>query len=92
MHPGLYPLTLPAPESEDAEISTLSLEMIQLLLLILATTGIEGEPAYHAIRGLRSILHGFVSLDAAGGFELPLNKDVSFDQLVNTYLDGLRIE
>jgi AcrR family transcriptional regulator len=91
-HPGLYPLTLQAPAPGDGEITALSEELIQLLLLVLATTRIEGEPAYHAIRGLRSILHGFVSLEAAQGFELLISKDESFDHLVNTYLDGLEIE
>ncbi len=90
-HPGLYSLTLQAPDEGDVEILACSEELIQLLLLVLATAGIQGDPAYHAIRGLRSILHGFVSLDAARGFELPLDKDESFKQLVNTYLDGLGI-
>jgi len=36
----------------------------------------------HAIRGLRAMLHGFVALEAAGGFGMPLDLDVSYRRLV----------
>jgi hypothetical protein len=47
------------------------------------------EAALHAIRGLRSVLHGFASLEQKGGFGLPLDLDVSFRLLVDAFLTGL---
>jgi hypothetical protein len=42
----------------------------------------------HAARGLRSALHGFVTLEAGGGFGFPLDLDDSYDRLVRTLADG----
>ena len=38
---------------------------------------------------VRSALHGFVALEAAGGFELPVDLETSFDRLVATVAAGL---
>jgi len=65
-------------------------QTVQLILLILASyNGARGEEAMHAVRAFRSTVHGFVSLEAAGGFNLPLAKDKSFSILINLLLDGL---
>lgn len=88
-HPGLYPLTIRAPQPDDEEVVALSQELVQLLLLVMASLALGGDDAIHAIRGLRAVLHGFTSLEAAGGFGLPLEREESFRRLVATYLDGL---
>ncbi len=88
-HPGIYPLTIRAPEPEEAELTALSQELVQMLLLIMASLGLQGDDAIHAIRGLRAILHGFTSLEAAEGYKLPLDQEESFQRLIRTYLDGL---
>ncbi len=87
-HPGLYPLTLQAPAA-GGETGRLSAELVQLLRLILASVGIQGEAAIHAIRAFRALVHGFVSLEIAGGFDLPASREESFHLLLGTYLDGL---
>ncbi len=88
-HPGLYPLTVRAPDPDEAELAGISQEMLQLLSLLLASAGLGGDDALHAIRGLRSLLHGFISLETSGGFKMPLDLDESFHRLVTIYLDGL---
>ncbi|MBE2197940.1 MAG: WHG domain-containing protein [Anaerolinea sp.] len=88
-HPGIYPLTIRAPEPDDAALAALAQELVQLLLLVMTTIGLHGADALHAIRGLRAILHGFTSLEAAQGYKMPLDQEESFRRLVNTYLDGL---
>ena len=87
--PGIYPLTIRAPEPDDAELSALTNEWLQLLLLVMASFNLKGDDAYHAIRGFRALVHGFVSLETAVGFKLPLDKDESYTRLVTTFLDGL---
>lgn len=89
-HPGIYPLTLRAPASDDPVMTALAQELLQMLLLILASFGIQGEDAFHAIRGLRALLHGFTTLEANEGFKMALDLDESFRRLITTYLDGLK--
>lgn len=88
-HPGIYPLTIRAPEPEEEELMALSQELVQMLLLVMASLGLQGNDAIHAIRGLRAILHGFTSLESAEGYKLPLDQEESFRRLIQTYLDGL---
>lgn len=89
-NPGIYQLILPADEP-DSEVERMGWNSVSLLLLILASFGLEGDDALHVVRGFRSLAHGFVSLELAGGFGLDLDMDQSFEQLFNAYLDGLNI-
>lgn len=88
-HPGLYPLLIRAPDPRQEALTALAQELLQMLLLVLASLGLQGDDALHAVRGLRALLHGFVSLEAAGGFKLSLERDESFRRLLATYLQGL---
>ncbi len=88
-HPGVYPFALRAPEPDETELVNLSQELLQMLSLVMASLGLVGDDAIHAIRGLRAILHGFVSLEAAAGYKMPLEPDESFRRLIAAYLDGL---
>lgn len=88
-HPGLYPLTIRAPEPNKTELVALSQELVQMLLLLMASLGLQGDDAIHAIRGLRAVLHGFTSLEAAGGYKMALEQEESFRRLVDDYLDGV---
>ena len=88
-HPGIYPLTVNAQEGDESDLAALSAELVQMLLLVMASIGLQGDDAVHAIRGLRAILHGFVSLERAGGFKIPLDQEETFRRLIDTYLDGL---
>jgi AcrR family transcriptional regulator len=89
-HPGLYAATLRAPQKDDAAWTAASDDLVGLVLAVLAGYGLEGEDALHATRGLRSLLHGFVALEAVGGFGLPLDLDESYDRLVRLFGAGLR--
>jgi hypothetical protein len=42
-----------------------------------------------AIRAFRSLAHGFVSLELAGGFGLPIDLDESYRTLMDLLLRGL---
>lgn len=90
-HPGIYPLTIRAPERDEAELIALAEELLQMLLLVMASFGLQGDDAVHAIRGLRAILHGFASLEAAEGYKMALDREESFRRLVGVYLDGLAL-
>jgi AcrR family transcriptional regulator len=88
-HPGLYRSVLRAPDAGETALVAASRETLDVLLRVLETLGVTGEDALHAVRGIRSALHGFVDLEAAGGFGMPLDRDESFRRLIGVILDGL---
>lgn len=89
-HRGLYAASVVAPQPGDAEWQAASNAILDIIIAVLAAYQLSGEDALHAIRGLRSIVHGFVSLEMAGGFGLPMDVDESFRRLVHTFVRGLR--
>lgn len=89
-HPGRYPATLAAPSPDDAEALAVAARALEVLRQALLGLDLAGDDEIDAIRTLRSGLHGFVSLEAAGGFGLPVDIDRSFDRLVDTLLSALR--
>jgi AcrR family transcriptional regulator len=49
---------------------------------VVRRSGLDGDEAIHAVRILRVAIHGFVELEAAGGFELDLSTDETFERMV----------
>jgi AcrR family transcriptional regulator len=91
-HPGLYAATVRSArlrEQPDAELEAAQAEVVEIVLAVIAGYGLSGTAALHAARGLRSLVHGFATLEAFGGFGLPLDLDTSFRQLVQIYIAGL---
>ncbi|MGE0544771.1 MAG: TetR/AcrR family transcriptional regulator [Dehalococcoidia bacterium] len=88
-HPGVYVATLRAPDTADAELTAAGDELLAIVRAVLAGYGLDGDDALHAVRGLRSVLHGFVALEALGGFGLPLDRDESFARLLDMFIAGL---
>jgi AcrR family transcriptional regulator len=94
-HPGLYAATVRSVrlmDLPDPELVAAQTEAVEVMLAVLAAYGLRGEAALHAVRGLRSVIHGFATLEAAGAFGLPLDIDTSFRQLVQIYIAGLRAQ
>ena len=56
---------------------------------VLRGYGLEGDDLIDATRAVRSAVHGFVTLEIAGGFGLPQDVDRSFDRLVEMVDKGL---
>ena len=88
-HPGRYATTVAVPADGDPALLAAAAELVDLLLAVLRHWDLEGDEAVHAVRGIRSAVHGFVALEAAGGFGMPVDVDVSFDRLVATLTAGL---
>ena len=87
--PGRYAFTLQAPEPGDQELQAMAKQLVDVLQAVLAPYRLGQEDAIHAIRGLRSIVHGFISLEVAGGFGMPVDLDASFHWLINAFIAGL---
>ena len=81
-HPGRAAASVRAPDPDDAEHVAASEAILAVLFAVLAGYGITGADAIDAIRSLRAAMHGFVTLEAAGGFGLPQSVDATYDRLI----------
>ncbi|MGM9951253.1 MAG: TetR/AcrR family transcriptional regulator [Lysinibacillus sp.] len=88
-HPGLYMAATRIPHSLNEEFEHHQQAILLLVLRILETYELSEEMAIHIVRGLRSILHGFTSLEQIGGFGMPLDIDQSLTILMNTFIEGI---
>jgi AcrR family transcriptional regulator len=89
-HPGLYEATLRAPDTGQPALRHAAEEVVDLVVRVFNHYGLENEMAIHAVRGIRSLLHGFASLEQKGGFGIPLDLDESLHLMIDTFLAGLR--
>lgn len=87
-YPNRYAVFPQAPP-QDPDLALATDRLLDVVLALLRGYGLHGEQAIHAARCLRSVAHGFASLQAAGGFGLPENLDVSYDYLTGMLTNGI---
>jgi AcrR family transcriptional regulator len=91
--PGLYEATVRSyrlSDPDNTDLAAAEREGMEPVLAVLASCGIhDREEAIHAARGLRSVAHGFATLEEAGGFGMSVDQDESFRRLVGAYATGL---
>jgi AcrR family transcriptional regulator len=91
-NPGLYMTTLRSSGTQETPSPNLIQEekrSLKIALAVMASLGLQGEDAIHAVRAFRSMVHGFATLEVAGGFGLPQDCDESFRRLVNVLTAGI---
>lgn len=81
-HPGLYAATLTAPSAGDAPHVEAAARTLEVVSAALRGYGLDADALVHAVRSVRAALHGFASLEAAGGFGMPTDVDDSYRTLV----------
>jgi AcrR family transcriptional regulator len=89
-HPGLYELTLRSPDADEAEYAAAGQHLVDLLVQTLSFYKLDRDQSIHIVRGLRSFMHGFASIEQKGGFGMPHAIDESLKMTIQTYLNGLR--
>jgi AcrR family transcriptional regulator len=89
-HPGRYAATLRAPSTDDDDAVAAAGDLLDVVYAVLQGYGITGDDAVDATRTLRAVLHGYVALEAAGGFGMPNDVRKSFDRAVEA-LDAMLI-
>ena len=92
-YPGLYLSTLRASGNQPVRDENLMREeerALKIGLAVVAALGLQGQDAIHALRGFRSMVHGFATLEVAGGFGLPQDCDESFRRMVEAFVTGLQ--
>ncbi len=82
--PGRCAASVRAPHPHDAEHLAAGAAAVAVLRVPLDEYRIDGDDAIHAIRSMRVVLHGFVTLEAAGGFGLPQSVDDTFAHLIDS--------
>lgn len=87
--PGRYAATVRAPAGDARHVAAAD-AVVDVVLAVLDGYGIRGAPAIDATRALRAAMHGFVSIELAGGFGLPRDVDRSFRRMVDALDVALR--
>jgi AcrR family transcriptional regulator len=88
-HPGRYAAAaITAPDPDDAERLAASATVLDVLRGVLRAWALDEDETIHALRAYRSAVHGFASLEAAGGFGIPVDLDTSFEHLIRTLAAG----
>lgn len=62
---------------------------VELMVSVMRGYALEGDAAIHAVRVVRAAIYGFVTLEAGGGFGIPLDTDESFEWLLTLLDRGL---
>jgi hypothetical protein len=90
-HPGLYAASLPSTNVADPELLVAGEHFVGIFFDVVRQYGFEGKEAVHAVRGLFSTVHGFIMLERANTFGMPIDTDESFRWLVENYVASLNL-
>lgn len=94
-NPGLYAIGLRSAANDDphspatAELQAAQAVVVQIVVRVIESFGPSGAGALHAVRGLRSLVHGFASIEMAGGFGLPLDLEESYRRMIAAFGRGI---
>jgi AcrR family transcriptional regulator len=91
-HAGCFAATVRASATGDAELSAAGLRPVEVIAAVIDAWGFTGDDAVKRILVIRSALHGFNSLEAAGAFGFALDVDQSFELMLQTLVAGLEMQ
>ena len=87
---GLYALMARVePQPDHPDVGATDRALLDLFLRPLGQLGVPVDRRVHAIRALRSAVHGFVLLESARQFQLAADSEVSFELLIDAVIRGL---
>ncbi|MGW2620059.1 TetR/AcrR family transcriptional regulator [Streptomyces sp. NPDC001500] len=90
-HPGRYAATIGMePSGPDDPLATGGARLLDAFTAVLRGYEVAESDVDHALRMLRSLCHGFATLQAAGGFQWSADVDESFEWLIAFADRGLR--
>lgn len=87
--PGLYSATVPTPSEDDVELRAAADAWLAVFYQVLGGLGLHEEAQIHALRGIRSIVHGFGMLEASGAFRTKYDRDSSFEIVLRTFVEAV---
>ncbi|MEU8837122.1 TetR/AcrR family transcriptional regulator [Streptomyces sp900116325] len=90
-HPGRYAAVNSArPDGPDDPFIPASNRALSSLSAVLRGYHLDPAQEVHALRMLRSMLHGFLTLEVAGGFQYDTDADDSFTWMITFIDQGLQ--
>lgn len=90
-HPGRYAATLgQEPSGPDDPLAVAGSRLLDAFMAVLRGYNIPESDVDHALRTLRSLFHGFATLQAGGGFRWSADIDESLEWLIAFADRGLR--
>ncbi|MFG2021641.1 TetR-like C-terminal domain-containing protein [Actinomadura geliboluensis] len=90
-HPGRYAATIGVePSGSDDPLAAAGQRLLSAFSAVLRGYEIKEADTNHALRMLRSLCHGFATLEAANGFQWSTDIDESFAWLIAFADRGLR--
>ncbi|MFC0600692.1 TetR/AcrR family transcriptional regulator [Streptomyces palmae] len=90
-HPGRYAATIGVePSGPDDPLATAGQRLLGAFTAVLRGYEIADSDVDHALRMLRSLCHGFATLQAANAFQWSADIDESFEWLITFADRGLR--
>jgi AcrR family transcriptional regulator len=90
-HPGRYAATVGVPGGDASDpLESAGIRVINSMAAVLHGYDIAPQELNHALRTLRSLLHGFATLQAANGFQWDDDAEESFTWLIAFTDRGLR--
>jgi AcrR family transcriptional regulator len=87
--PGLYEAMFLDKALQDDAFHHAANRVVDVVVYALTAFQIAPDQRIHIVRGLRSLIHGFVSIEQRGGFGIPILPDQSLDVMIRTYLRGI---
>jgi hypothetical protein len=75
-------------DREDPDYVTASTELVTAIAATLRTYSLTEDDGIDAVRMLRSLLHGFIMIELADGFQLDRDLAASYERAVRS-LDGV---
>lgn len=88
-HPGIYAATVRSGAGLDPDVDAAQRIVVEIALRALAAYRLTPDDAIHTVRMVRALVHGFATLELAGGFGLPQEVDETFHRLIETYISAL---
>lgn len=91
-HPGLYAATQVAPDLDDPAALALAqraADAVAVVAAVLRGFGLPEQRSVDAVRAARAAIHGFLELEAHGGFGMPDDVDRSFEALLDVLIAGI---
>lgn len=87
--PGLYRAIVSSPDRNNLDLKAAIQKLMAVISMVLEPYNLSTSDKTHAVRGLRSLMHGFASLEEAGWFAAPLDREESYQRLVNIFVRGI---
>ncbi|MBW4033109.1 MAG: WHG domain-containing protein [Acidobacteria bacterium] len=91
-HPGLYAAAQVAPDPTDPAafaVAQTAADTVAVVAAVLRGFGLPEARTVDAVRATRAAIHGFIELEAHGGFGMPDDVDRSFEFLLDALVTGV---